>query len=134
MSIADAHATDASPPITTASPEMGTYRDSQSVTLTCSDESGSGCANTYYCLESGCTPTTVYNGPVNISFSTMLRFYSTDVAGNSQPVQTVIYTIVPAYTLTVTKAGTGSGTVTGPTSIVQPAAQPAVTRSLLAAP
>ena len=36
------------PPTTTASPPGGIYNSAQSVTLTCTDWSGSGCDKTYY--------------------------------------------------------------------------------------
>ena len=88
-------AIDSTPPLTTPSPLMGTYRDSQNVTLTCSDGSGSGCAATYFCLGGGCDPATPYSGPISIPSSTTLRFYSTDVAGNGEAVRDYAYTIDP---------------------------------------
>jgi hypothetical protein len=84
---------DTTPPTTTASPAGGTYNSSQSVTLTCNDGAGSGCNTTYYCLDLGCNPTTVYNGSINISSSTDLRFYSIDNANNTESVKTETYTI-----------------------------------------
>jgi hypothetical protein len=84
---------DATTPSTTASPTGGTYTSAQSVTLTCNDATGSGCASRLYCLGSGCTPTTPYNGAINISSSNTLRFYSTDNAGNSESVKFEAYTI-----------------------------------------
>lgn len=98
---------EASPPVTTASPIGGTYASAQSVTLTCNDGSGSGCQTTYYCLGSGCNPTTVYSVPINISSSTDLRFYSTDNAGNSETVKTETYTIniPPPVTCSLTPGG-----------------------------
>ncbi|MFA7062347.1 MAG: chitobiase/beta-hexosaminidase C-terminal domain-containing protein, partial [Pedobacter sp.] len=54
---------------------------------------GSGCAATYYCLGTGCTPTTLYSGPVNVSASTDIRFFSTDNRGNSETAQTSTFTI-----------------------------------------
>lgn len=91
----DARAAETVPPLTTPSPIMGTYGLPQSVTLTCSDGSGSGCAATFYCLGSGCTPTTPYSGPVSIA-TTSLSFYSTDLDGNSEQVRTYAYTVDPA--------------------------------------
>lgn len=84
------------PPVTTTFPLMGTYGTAQNVTLTCSDGAGSGCATTFYCLGSDCTPTTPYIGPVSIAASTALRFYSTDLDGNSEQVRAHTYTIDPA--------------------------------------
>jgi len=100
-------------PVTTTSLVGGTYSSTQIITLSCNDGAGSGCAATYYCLGTGCTPTTPYSGAIPINNSTDLRFYSTDVAGNSEAVKTATYNVVPSYALTVSEAGTGSGTVTG---------------------
>jgi alpha-tubulin suppressor-like RCC1 family protein len=102
---------DSVPPTTTATPGGGTYSSTQNITLSCNDNGGSGCATTYYCLGTGCTPTTVYSSAIAVTTSTDLKFYSKDVVGNSETVQTASYTI--NYALTVTEAGTGSGTVTG---------------------
>ncbi len=90
-----AHATDAAPPLTTPTPASGTYHGPQSVTLACDDGAGSGCAGTWYCLGTGCTPTTSYDSAIAIDASTDLRFYSTDLAGNSEGIQTATYTITP---------------------------------------
>jgi hypothetical protein len=84
---------DTTPPTTTAAPTGGTYSSAQSVTLNCSDGSGSRCANTQYCLGPGCTPGTLYSGAISISSSNTLRFYSTDSAGNSETMKTEVYTI-----------------------------------------
>jgi len=74
---------------------MGTYGSAQNVTLTCNDGSGSGCATTYYCLGTSCTPNAPYTGPVTVSSTTSLSFYSTDLDGNSEQVRTYAYTIDP---------------------------------------
>ena len=87
------------PPTTTASPAGGTYSSTQNVTLTCNDGSGSGCQTTYYCLGSGCNPTTVYSGSITIASSTDLRFYSTDNANNSELVKSEVYTITGGDTI-----------------------------------
>jgi YD repeat-containing protein len=82
-------------PTTTASPAGGTYNSAQSVTLSCSDGSGSGCDKIYYTTD-GTTPTTsspVYSAPINISIATYLKFFSKDWAGNSEPVRTETYFI-----------------------------------------
>jgi hypothetical protein len=99
---------DTTAPTTTPTPPGGTYASPQSVTLTCDDNGGSGCKTTYYCLGSGCNATTVYSGPINISSSTDLRFYSTDNANNSESIKTETYTInilPPAVTCTLTPSG-----------------------------
>ncbi|MBJ6725341.1 chitobiase/beta-hexosaminidase C-terminal domain-containing protein [Geomesophilobacter sediminis] len=85
---------DLTAPTTTASPAGYYYYPAgQSVTLSCSDGTGSGCASTYYCLGSGCSPTSSYTAPIALSSSTPIRFYSTDVAGNSETVQQTSYYI-----------------------------------------
>lgn len=86
---------DTTPPTTTAIPSGETYNSAQTVILTCDDGSGSGCYKTYYCLGTGCNPATEYTGPINISTSTDLRFYSTDLAGIPESVKTEEYIICP---------------------------------------
>ncbi len=86
---------DITPPITTASPAGGIYNTDQTVTLTCSDGTGSGCDKIYY-TTNGSTPTTsssVYSSPINISITTTLKFFAKDLAGNSETIKTEIYTI-----------------------------------------
>jgi LPXTG-motif cell wall-anchored protein len=98
---------DTTPPTTTASPSGGIYPSAQNVTLTCNDGTGSGCQTTYYCLGSGCNPTTVYSGAITIGSSTVLRFYSKDNANNSESVKPETYTInigatnPPLYSYTI---------------------------------
>ena len=98
---------DTTQPITTASPAGGSYSGAVSVTLTPNET-----ATTYYCTgSSSCTPTTVYTAPIAISASTTLRYYSKDVANNSESVKTATYTITAAtaYTLTVASSNPASG-------------------------
>jgi len=95
LPVLSASAAESVPPLTTPSPIMGTYGTAQNVTLTCSDGSGSGCASTFYCLGSGCSPTTPYSGPVSIAATTSLSFYSIDLDGNSEQVRTYAYTVDP---------------------------------------
>jgi YD repeat-containing protein len=86
---------DTSAPTTTASPVGGPYNTAQTITLTCSDGTGSGCDKIYYTTD-GTTPTTsspVYASPINISVTTTLKFFARDVAGNSEAVKTETYTI-----------------------------------------
>ena len=76
------------PPVTTADPPGGIYNSAQCVSLTCTDLSGSGCDKTYYTID-GSNPTTsssVYSSCINISQATTLKFFSTDLAGNSESV------------------------------------------------
>ena len=106
---------DTTPPTTTAQLPTGTYRP-VSAYLFCNDEIGSGCAATYYCLGSGCTPSTLYNhNSVNISSSTDFRYYSLDRDGNSETVKTVSYTI--DATPPTTTATPGGGTYSSPQSV-----------------
>jgi YD repeat-containing protein len=94
---------DTTPPTTTALPPGGNYNIAQSVTLSCNDGTGSGCDKTYYTTD-GSTPTTsspVYSSPLNISETITLKFFSRDLAGNSEAVKTEIYmidTIAPTTT------------------------------------
>ena len=101
---------DATPPTTTASPTGGTYNSAQSVTLTCSDGTGSGCDKIYYTTD-GTTPTTsspVYSSPINISVTTTLKFFGKDLAGNSEAVRTETYTISPNMVTVQLKDSTGN--------------------------
>ncbi len=104
---------DATPPTTTSAPGAGVYAAPQSISLSCSGGTGSGCAAIYYCIGVGCTPAIPYSGAITVSSSTDLRYYSRDLAGNSEGVKTATYSINPTYTLTVSDSGMGSGTVTG---------------------
>jgi len=85
----------AHPPITTANPLGGIYGTSQSVTLTCTDPQGPGCANIYYTTD-GSTPTTsspTYSSPILISATTTLKYFARDTAGVNETVKTQVYTI-----------------------------------------
>ena len=84
-------------PKTTAAPAGGVFSAAQNVTLSCNDGSGPGCGSTYYCLGSGCTPTTLYSFPVAVTGSQILRFYSKDTAGNSEPVSQASYTLFAGF-------------------------------------
>lgn len=103
---------EANPPVTTATPAGGNY-DSlalPTVTLNCADEGGSGCSATYYTLD-GSDPTTsspVYSGPLEISDSSSLKFFSTDIAGNGERVQSESYTIIPVFTIGGTVSVSGA--------------------------
>jgi YD repeat-containing protein len=107
---------DTTPPTTTVSPTGGTYNSAQSVTLTCTDGSGFGCDKTYYTTD-GTTPTTsspVYSSPINISVMTTLKFFSTDLASNSETVKTEVYTIdttPPTGTITINSGAASTNSV-----------------------
>lgn len=86
---------DTKAPTVSASPAGGTYTGTQTVTLTCSDGSGSGCQHIRYTTD-GSTPTassTVYTEALQISANTTLRFFAADAAGNVSEVRTETYVI-----------------------------------------
>ena len=89
--------TEITPPITTAYPAGGNYDTAQTVSLTCNDGSGSGCDKIYYTTD-GTTPTpssSVYSSPINISITSTLKFFATDLAANSEAVKSETYLIGP---------------------------------------
>jgi len=87
---------DTTPPTTTDNTDPTTpwYATDRTVTLTCSDAI-SGCANTYYCVDTTgtCTPTELGTSVAvtcddeNVCLK-YVRYYSTDVAGNTEPTKT----------------------------------------------
>ena len=100
---------EAFPPVTLALPGAGAYGQPQTVTLFCYDLD-SGCAATYYCLGSGCSPTTPYsNQGIVVATSTELRYFSTDRTGNVEAVNTTSFTIQPHF-ITVAPAALNLGT------------------------
>ncbi|MBI5184526.1 MAG: chitobiase/beta-hexosaminidase C-terminal domain-containing protein [Nitrospinae bacterium] len=113
---------DKTPPVTTASPGGGTYASAQSVTLSCSDNGGSGCAATWYTTD-GSGPTnhsSRYSSPIPISSTTTLKFLSMDKMENIEPVKTEKYTIsiAPADTTApTTTASPGGGTYASAKSV-----------------
>ena len=110
---------DTTAPVTTANPPGGTYGGTQTITLSCSDGAGSGCDRTYYTTD-GSVPTTaspVYSGPLALSATTTLQYFSVDRAGNTEAVKTQTYTIVPDTTAPVTTATPAGGTYGGTQTI-----------------
>jgi peptidoglycan/xylan/chitin deacetylase (PgdA/CDA1 family) len=78
------------------------YIASVTVTLSATDTGGSGLAATYYTTD-GSTPTTsstAYTAPfqLNTPGTYNVRFFSTDQAGNAEPVQSQQITVVPVTT------------------------------------
>ena len=74
------------------------------VTLTCNDGTGSGCNKTYYCVDTNnsCTPTTVYSDTIVVSTkgTSYVRYYSTDLDGNTETTKNTPMTIfVPSSTV-----------------------------------
>ncbi|WP_342374615.1 chitobiase/beta-hexosaminidase C-terminal domain-containing protein [Myxococcus stipitatus] len=76
---------DTSAPTTVATPSGGLFRTEQSVTLSCGDGAGIGCASTRYTLD-GSEPTEThgltYTEPLLLSTTTRLRFRSVDALGH----------------------------------------------------
>jgi photosystem II stability/assembly factor-like uncharacterized protein len=107
---------DTTAPSTNASPGGGMYYSSQSVTLTCSDGSGSGCQGIYYTTD-GSTPTTsstVYSSPISIASNETLKFFARDNVGNTSSVSAETYLF--ASPLAITTTSLASGTVGSPYS------------------
>ncbi|MDY6768956.1 MAG: hypothetical protein SVW02_02510 [Candidatus Nanohaloarchaea archaeon] len=86
----DAAWVDVVPPTTTDTSDDAWHRREQSITLTCDDGSGSGCAKTAYCVDrsNSCTPATRGSTvEVTQEGTTFIRYRSTDSAGNTEAVQ-----------------------------------------------
>ncbi len=82
-------------PVTTNNPGAGLYESAQNVSLFCNDTGGGGCKSIHY-TTNGSTPTTsspTYSGPIAVTSSTTLKFFSVDNAGNAEAVKTAQYTI-----------------------------------------
>ncbi len=103
---------DATTPKTTANPVGGDYNGALSVVLSCTDSGGGICSTTYFTLD-GSVPSInsqVYSNSITISAAnktTILRYYSTDSAGNTESVGSQSYTITT--TLPITTASVTSG-------------------------
>jgi peptidoglycan/xylan/chitin deacetylase (PgdA/CDA1 family) len=100
-------APDTTPPTTTIScngaPCSTTgYTAPVTVTLTATDNPGGwGVASTYYTTD-GSTPTTsstVYTGPFTVKQNTTVEFFSTDLAGNAEQVNTQVIPFTVVVTL-----------------------------------
>ncbi len=82
---------DGTPPVTTDNSDAAWHNSNVAVALTCTDGvGGSGCASTKYCVDATgtCAPTTVYTGPVTLTSTGYIRYYSVDNAGNTESVRT----------------------------------------------
>ncbi|MEK6742177.1 MAG: Ig-like domain-containing protein [Nitrospirota bacterium] len=102
---------DMSAPTTTLSAPGGNYPANQSVTLTCNDGLGAGCAFIRYTIDdsdplvSGLT----YTAPVLISGpTTTLKFFAVDLAGNAELIQTQVY-VIDANMPQITNVAPASG-------------------------
>lgn len=81
---------DKTAPVTTPTPESGTYLDSVTVSLIVNEQA------TIYYTTNGSTPTTssaVYTAPLTFTNDTTLKFFSVDKAGNKEAIKTCTYTI-----------------------------------------
>ena len=86
---------DTTPPTTTASPTGGAYNVSQSITLTCDDGGGSGCAANHYTLD-GSDPTTgstTHSSAIENTDNTTLKFMLVDLDGDVEAIKTETYII-----------------------------------------
>ncbi|HEX8699219.1 MAG TPA: chitobiase/beta-hexosaminidase C-terminal domain-containing protein, partial [Myxococcaceae bacterium] len=109
---------DTTPPTETANPTGGTYNSAQSVTLACSDGTGSGCASIRYTTD-GSTPTATsaqYSAAITVSANTTLKFIGIDNAGNTSAVVTETY-VIDTVAPTVAANPTG-GTYVSAQSVV----------------
>ena len=75
-------------------PDTEWYNDKVGVSLHCNDcDDGdcSGCAETYYCVDQAddCDPDTVYTEPFHVSAegTNYVRFFSKDIAGNTEAIR-----------------------------------------------
>jgi peptidoglycan/xylan/chitin deacetylase (PgdA/CDA1 family) len=98
---------DTTPPVTTITCNGGQcsttgYTAPVTVALTATDNGGWGVASTYYTTD-GSTPTTsstVYTGPFTVKQNTTVKFFSTDLAGNTEQVnsQAIPFTVIVSLT------------------------------------
>jgi hypothetical protein len=95
-------------PTTTPSVRGGNFTGPQAVTLSCVDGGGGDCDATRYTLD-GTPPSTNsarYTGPLSITTTTTLRFFSVDTLGNAEAAKSETYVIDAAPpTTTATPAG-----------------------------
>ena len=116
---------DCQEPMTTANVPGGVYTAAQSVSLSCTDTGGSGCARIVYTTDGslpGVDPVngTVVSGstagPIAIGAGdTVLRFFAEDGAGNREVVRQQSYTVTLATGLTFVATSDGIARGVGPT-------------------
>jgi hypothetical protein len=117
-------------PVTTTSVPGGLYRAPQSVTLTCTDGGGSGCARIVYTTD-GTVPSLdpPTNGiivagatadPISIGVGdTVLRYFSEDAAGNREVLRQQTYSVsTTGFTFVATSDGLARGVGPVPASFV----------------
>jgi len=86
---------DLAPPVSSANPPGDEVYMSQKlvITLSCTDGTGTGCANIFYTVD-GSPPTTSsvrYTGPIVIKESTVLKYFAVDKANNEEGIHRVSY-------------------------------------------
>ena len=111
---------DCQEPVTTASIPGGIYSAAQSVTLSCTDGGGSGCARIVYTTDGSLPSLDPVNGtvaagstagPIAIGAGdTVLRFFAEDGAGNREVLRQQTYTVT---TSGLTFVATGDGLARG---------------------
>jgi len=105
---------DLASPVTTAATNPSGWTNGQvQVTLSGSDQGGSGLAATFYQIGSGQTHT--YSGPFSVSDASAVTYWSTDQAGNVEGGNTLtpqIDTVAPVTTATTDPSGWTNGAVT----------------------
>lgn len=117
-------AKDTTPLTTTASPAGGIYAEAVTVTLTANKPR----VKTYYCLGSGCTPSTLYTEPILIASSTTLRYYSVERRQNQETIKSQSYTItVRDTTAPTTLASPSGGSFSGAVTVTLTANEPGTT-------
>jgi len=87
---------DEGPPITTDGVDSSWHNGPVTVTLTCTDTNGSGCASTYYTTD-GSIPTTSSSQGNSFTLSNdgiyTIKYFSVDKVGNVEPVKTATNTV-----------------------------------------
>ncbi|VAW84789.1 hypothetical protein MNBD_GAMMA16-1355 [hydrothermal vent metagenome] len=103
------------PPTVAVDPKGRNLNASLSITLTCKDLSGTGCATIFFTTDTDLNTATwnIYTGPITIDTSTKLSFYAEDNEGTRSAAQTESYTIdrdsptvsaaIPSGTYTITQ-------------------------------
>ena len=86
---------DTTAPNTSISHSTQYFSDNLVITLNCADTGGSGCSAIYYTLDNTTpsTSSTKYTGPITISHTTTLKFFSIDGDGNRESVRSETYTL-----------------------------------------
>ncbi len=105
---------DTTAPVTTATTDPSGWTNGDvTVTLSATDQGGSGLNATYYKIGDGDPQT--YSGPFAVSDATPVTYWSTDNAGNSESAKTLtpqIDTTAPVTTATTDPSGWTNGDVT----------------------